>query len=84
MRSDGGGAGWVASWRTGDPGEPSELGGLWAEPRELWKPVGWGLKDRYSARPSWRGPWGGPLTCRLGLPAAGRVLVRPRRPLHLT
>ena len=38
---------------------------------ELWKPVGWGLMDIHSARPSWRGPWGGPLTGRLGLPAAG-------------
>ena len=80
--SDGGGAGCVASWCTGDPRELSELGGLWAEPRELWKPVGWGLMDRHSARPSWRGPGGGPLTCWPGLPAAGRVLVRPWRSLR--
>ena len=26
--------------------------------------MGWGLTDRHSARPSWRGPGGGPLTCR--------------------
>lgn len=41
----------MASWCTGDPGELSELGGLWAEPRELWKPVGWLGADGQTQRP---------------------------------
>lgn len=45
----------------------------------LWTPVGSGLTDRRMQHPPLLegGPWGGPLTCWLGLLAARRVLVRP-------